>query len=132
MESGPIDRPESLMDGASLLLHTGRDNALACGCCAAIFELSRGGRARPSKRTICWASCSKSKATARLPPNNIRAALALFAHLPPRSGRLEAGRTLKPIVARSRGSHLAPFATCGSSLDLDRDPVKGSRSRRGI
>ncbi len=29
MESSPLDRPDSLMDGASLLLRTGRDNALA-------------------------------------------------------------------------------------------------------
>ena len=29
MESSPLDRPESLMDGASLLLRTGRDYALA-------------------------------------------------------------------------------------------------------
>jgi tetratricopeptide (TPR) repeat protein len=29
MESAPVDRPEALMDAASLLLHTGRDNALA-------------------------------------------------------------------------------------------------------
>jgi tetratricopeptide (TPR) repeat protein len=29
LESSPVDRPESLMDGASLLLRTGRDNALA-------------------------------------------------------------------------------------------------------
>jgi tetratricopeptide (TPR) repeat protein len=29
MESAPIDRPEALMDAASLLLRTGRDNALA-------------------------------------------------------------------------------------------------------
>jgi tetratricopeptide (TPR) repeat protein len=29
MESSPLDRPDSLMDGAGLLLRTGRDNALA-------------------------------------------------------------------------------------------------------
>ncbi len=29
MESAPVDRPDAFMDGASLLLHTGRDNALA-------------------------------------------------------------------------------------------------------
>jgi tetratricopeptide (TPR) repeat protein len=29
LESGPVDRPESLMDGASLLLRTGRDPSLA-------------------------------------------------------------------------------------------------------
>jgi tetratricopeptide (TPR) repeat protein len=29
MDSSPLDRPDSLMDGASLLLHTGRDNPLA-------------------------------------------------------------------------------------------------------
>ena len=29
MESSPLDRPDALMDGASLLLRTGRDNALA-------------------------------------------------------------------------------------------------------
>ena len=29
MESSPVDRPEALMDGASLLLRTGGDNALA-------------------------------------------------------------------------------------------------------
>ncbi|MGA2348367.1 MAG: hypothetical protein ABSF93_20320, partial [Candidatus Sulfotelmatobacter sp.] len=29
LESAPVDRPEALMDAASLLLHIGRDNALA-------------------------------------------------------------------------------------------------------
>ncbi len=29
MESSPVDRPESLMDGASLLLQTGRDYPMA-------------------------------------------------------------------------------------------------------
>ena len=77
LDSSPVDRSESLMDGASILVaHRTRSSASRSPCCAAISQ-HPSSKALPSKRTIFWGKLLEKQGDRQAAAEEYRAALAL-------------------------------------------------------
>jgi len=89
LESGPIDRPESLMDGASLLLRTEREYALAVRLLRRYFAYGPVEEGPAFKAHNLLGQLLEKQGDRRAAADEYRAALALFHNYKPAAENLK-------------------------------------------